>query len=462
MREKDNRKAIKPLDNKSMVREANELIEAKYILDTWEARIFHSAISQIKPSDVDFQKYKVYIKDIETKYGIKDKDMYRRVREAAKSLRGKEIVIPYRYDEGMGHLVTGLITSYGGLDKSDGAFVMIELHPDLKPYLLMLKQRFTQYNLLFLMKMQSRYSRRIYKLLKQYQTIGKRKFSIQRLRELLCIEDNVYSKYSHFKKRVILKAQEDLEEMTDIKFTFDEHKRGRSVAELTFYIIPNKPKTIDTEEATTPILIDNEPAKRGISIEPAIRGISSESAELIKKWQVSKKSIDAWLSEFGIEQVTKAIKYTQRVVEKGEIKNPAGYLNKMVRESNLDDQETERKKAIAEKKRLQEELKIKRAQIDEKIKIARRENYEDKIALVRKVLVENPIIKTQIFNQVKARYAHLFREGESDISHYDIDRTTIRPKVNQIIFEQYADLFRPIDEKLKLDLSRLDEAKRVL
>jgi uncharacterized protein (DUF433 family) len=234
------------------------------------------------------------------------------------------------------------------------------------------------------------------------------------------------------------------------------------VAELTFYIIPNKPKTIDTEEATTPILIDNEPAKRGISIEPAIRGISSESAELIKKWQVSKKSIDAWLSEFGIEQVTKAIKYTQRVVEKGEIKNPAGYLNKMVRESNLDDQETERKKAIAEKKRLQEELKIKRAQIDEKIKIARRENYEDKIALVRKVLVENPIIKTQIFNQVKARYAHLFREGESDISHYDIDRTTIRPKVNQIIFEQYADLFRPIDEKLKLDLSRLDEAKRVL
>ena len=461
MREKDTNKAVKPLDNKSMVREANELIEAKYILDTWEARIFHSAISQIKPSDVDFQKYKVYIKDIETKYGIKDKDMYRRVREAAKSLRGKEIVIPYRYDEGMGHLVTGLITSYGGLDKGDGAFVMIELHPDLKPYLLMLKQRFTQYNLLFLMKMQSRYSRRIYKLLKQYQTIGKRKFSIQRLRELLCIEDNVYSKYSHFKKRVVLKAQEDLEEMTDIKFTFDEHKRGRSVAELTFYIIPNKPKTLDTEETTTPILI-NEPAKRGISIEPAIRGISSESADLIKKWRVSKKSVDAWLSEFGIEQVTKAIQYTQKVVEKGEVKNPAGYLNKMVRESNLENQEAERKKEKAEKKRLQEELKKKRQKLEEQIKVARRENYEAKIALVRKVLTENPIIQTQIFNQVKAKYGHLFREGESDMAHYDTDGTTIRPKVNQIIFDQYADLFRPIDEKLKVKLNRVEEAKRLL
>jgi len=462
MRGKDTKKQVTPIDNKSMVREANELIEAKYILDTWEARIFHSAISQIKPNDVDFQKYKVYIKDIETKYGIKDKDMYRRVREAAKSLRGKEIVIPYRYDEGMGHLVTGLITSYGGLDKSDGAFVMIELHPDLKPYLLMLKQRFTQYNLLFLMKMQSRYSRRIYKLLKQYQRIGKRKFSIERLRELLCIEDNVYSKYSHFKKRVVLKAQEDLEEMTDIKFTFDEHKRGRSVAELTFYIIPNKPKTLDNEDVEQAIII-NEPAKRGISIEtePAIRGISSESADLIKKWRVSMKSVDAWVSEFGVEQVTKAISYTQKVVKKGEVKNPAGYLNKMVRETNLGSQEAERLKEIAEKKRVAAERQKKIEALDEQIKIVRRESYKAKIDLVRKILTENPIIKTQVFNQVKAKYGHLFQEGESDMSHYDTDGTTIRPKVNQMVFDQYSDLFQPIDEELKLELGKIEETRRL-
>ncbi len=453
-------KAVVPLDNRSMVREANELIEAKYILDTWEARIFHSAISQIKPSDVDFQKYKVYIKDIETKYGIKDKDMYRRIRDAAKSLRGKEIIIPYRYDEGMGHLVTGLITSYGGLDDSDGAFVMIELHPDLKPYLLMLKKRFTQYNLLFLMKMQSRYSRRIYKLLKQYQTIGKRKFTIERLRELLCIEDGVYAKYSHFKRRVVLKAQEDLEEMTDIRFTFDEHKRGRSVAALTFYIIPNNPQSV-ADSPAKPLVIE-VPAKRGISNQPAIRGISHDEAEQMRIWRVSKKSIESWINEFGVEQVAKAVAYTKKATEKGEIKNPAGYLNKIVRQTELGAQETEAKKAKAEKSRKAAELKAQKAALADAEKAARRENYDSKIRLVRKILTENPIIQTQVFEQVKRKYARLFEPGMTDMQCYDADGTTIRPKVNQIIFDKFSDMFAPIDKEMQGKIKAIEGKRRRL
>jgi hypothetical protein len=91
------------------------------------------------------------------------------------------------------------------------------------------------------LSMKSKYSPRIYELLKlnQYQKKG---FSIHidDLRKLFKAE-NIYPKYNDFKKNIILKAQEELELYSDIRFEFKECKMPRQVSYLNFYVFKNIP-----------------------------------------------------------------------------------------------------------------------------------------------------------------------------------------------------------------------------
>lgn len=58
--------------------------------------------------------------------------------------------------------------------------------------------------------------------------------------------DDKYAKYANFKKRILLKAQADIEENTDIRFTFEEiSEYSRRVEKLAFTIYKNKREVID-------------------------------------------------------------------------------------------------------------------------------------------------------------------------------------------------------------------------
>ena len=61
--------------------------------------------------------------------------------------------------------------------------------------------------------------------------------SIDDLKLFLGISANKYKQYSHFKARVILTAQKELEEKTDIKFTLVEEKTKKKVDRIIFKII---------------------------------------------------------------------------------------------------------------------------------------------------------------------------------------------------------------------------------
>ncbi|WP_370688410.1 hypothetical protein [Chryseobacterium sp. EO14] len=68
------------------------------------------------------------------------------------------------------------------------------------------------------------------------------------MKQILCIEDK-YSKYANFKQRILLKAQEDIEKHTDIRFTFDEiSETSRNVEKLAFIIYKNKKAVIEIQE----------------------------------------------------------------------------------------------------------------------------------------------------------------------------------------------------------------------
>jgi len=130
-----------------------------------------------------------------------------------------------------------------------------EINPNLKPYLLNISKNFSYYHKENVIKLVSNYSIRIYELLKQYQDKsggGWWKVTIDKLRELLNINNKSYPRYPNFKQKIILVAQRELKEKTDIKFSFEEQKKGRKIDVITFSILPNtKATTTQTEPIKT-------------------------------------------------------------------------------------------------------------------------------------------------------------------------------------------------------------------
>jgi len=90
--------------------------------------------------------------------------------------------------------------------------------------------------------LQSAHSMRIYELLKMREGISVLRISVGELREILGLKDK-YEYFSHLEHHVIQKAQEEVARKTDISFTYDKEKEGRSVERLRFFIHSDEEKT---------------------------------------------------------------------------------------------------------------------------------------------------------------------------------------------------------------------------
>src|SRR5690606_36842431 len=112
----------------------------------------------------------------------------------------------------------------------------LQFHPNLKDFFLELKEKFTTYQLENVVRLNSVYSIRIYELLKQYERLKKREFPLEELRSVLGIEPTKYKQYGHFKSKVLLGAQNEINKKTDIQFDFNEFKSGRKVIGIEFII----------------------------------------------------------------------------------------------------------------------------------------------------------------------------------------------------------------------------------
>ena len=97
------------------------------------------------------------------------------------------------------------------------------------------KEFFTQYLLCQTAQLKSVYSSRLYELLIQWRSTEKTPIiNLEDFRAQLGIEENQYKLMSDFKKRVLDLAINDINEKTDIKVTYQQHKKGRSISGFSF------------------------------------------------------------------------------------------------------------------------------------------------------------------------------------------------------------------------------------
>lgn len=225
-------------------RQSNDFIESICVTtdNLTEHKVVEFIISQIKKSDSELAKTNT-IKVIEITpiefakvLNTPRDEIYRNARNIAISMTKRQYNFQYTDNKGkkafrVGNFLTDMLY--------ENNIIKISVNPVVLPYFIEVKEKYTEFQLKYLTAMNSTYGIRLYKLLKQYQYIGKREFSVEELRKHFNIDNNKYKQYSDLKKYTILMAIKHINEYTDICVELQEVKQVRSVKSVIFNIKSN-------------------------------------------------------------------------------------------------------------------------------------------------------------------------------------------------------------------------------
>lgn len=237
------------MDKNYLVTKANTLITANYDLSLQEQKLILTLASMVQPTDEEFKEYEFKIKDFMELLGIETQTKYTEIPKITKELMKKVFEIK----EGKDIIQLSWLSS--ARYKTGEGLVILKFDSSLKPYMLQLKELYTSYKLENILSLKSKYSLRLFELLKSNEYKKVWNIELEELKKLLGATEKSYSVYQNVKNRIIIKAQKELREKTDICFDFEEIKTGRKVTSIKFFIKVNKkvnaPKEISVDVDTT-------------------------------------------------------------------------------------------------------------------------------------------------------------------------------------------------------------------
>lgn len=239
------------MKNRNIVKQDYHLVNAKYKLNTSEIKFIMTVLAQVDKDDVDFKEYEIKISELEAK--LQSEQNETRLKQFAKKILSKPLEVPTND----GWVIFNWFEHIEYL-RGHSKF-KVSISKKLKPYLLELKERFVKYNLKYILPLTSNYSIRLYQLLKEYETLTRRTFTVSELQDLLQVPKSLIV-YADFKRKVLQVAEKELIENCDIFFEFEEIKDGRKINEILFRIKPNS-KNIEKNQPTLFNIPDNPYAR---------------------------------------------------------------------------------------------------------------------------------------------------------------------------------------------------------
>lgn len=241
------------------ITKSNKLVLAQFKMTPYEQKIILLCISKIK---ADLKKtgdvpntcltFKLTSKEIINFLHIETKSIYSELSKIADRLENHKINI-FGKDE------FEKIRPFPYCKYKSGIFT-IRFDQSMEEHLLELKDKFTMYDINNIIDLKSTYSIRIYEILKSYEWLNEAAFELDELKKIIGVksfdEENqswidLYPRYPNFKQRVLLVAQKELEEKTDICFNFIELKTGRKITQIKFVISSNSENVEQLEQFQT-------------------------------------------------------------------------------------------------------------------------------------------------------------------------------------------------------------------
>lgn len=235
---------------------ANKFIQhARYKLTPREQKLILYMATLIKTEDSDFTTYMVPVSEIEyILKGDADKkhgSFYERLDDLLDSITDKKISFPTDFTLD-GTRLRGYINWVAGavpkLDKGGVLCVEFGFSPQMKPFLLGLKEKFTQFEIKEVAQMKSGFSIRIFQMCKAfyYENIRHGRNTIYVGVDEFKLRLGIGNKYPdirNFRRKVLEVAQKEINENTRLKIEYKYSRTGRKITHVS--IIINEKKHID-------------------------------------------------------------------------------------------------------------------------------------------------------------------------------------------------------------------------
>ena len=227
--------------NQEIVCKSNALVEASYRLTLYEQRIVLAAITQVRRDEqvTDDEIYFVSAAEIAEATGVEKDRVYSHLREAIARLFDRRFTIyklpnsggPVRRRGGRRGRVCRWIQAME--EDAPAGMVGVRFSKDILPYLSQLSTEYTKYMLRDVGAMTSSYAIRLYELIQQWRSVGKRSVSIEWLREAFELQDK-HQAISDLKKIVIKPAVEQINAHTPFYLEWSQQKTGRRITHFVF------------------------------------------------------------------------------------------------------------------------------------------------------------------------------------------------------------------------------------
>ena len=244
--------SLKEIEKRKIV-EHNDLITSVAKMDKTPLKIFELAVSCIDTENLP-KDNTIYLskEELFTFFDVSDNGKHSRFKEAISKMQ-EQAFFEVREAKNKGFKFRRIlpIPTVEWTDYDDK--VMIRFNQDIMPYLIELKQNFTQYALSDLIDLNSKYSIILYKWLSmnynQYEHYsakgGRREEQVESYRnpsitvkELRVITDTVkdYPRFDNFETWILKKPIEEINAHTSFNVTYDKVKKGRSIDSIVFHI----------------------------------------------------------------------------------------------------------------------------------------------------------------------------------------------------------------------------------
>ena len=239
--------------SKRKVVEHNSLITSIAKMDKTPLKMFELAVSLIDTENPP-QDQTVYLskRELFAFFKVNDNDKHSRFKQAIERMQKQAFFqIKKEHDKGFKFVSIVPIPYVEWTDYNDE--VKIEFHREIMPYLINLKNNFTQHALSDIAELNSKYAIILYRWLSmnynQYEHYsvkgGRREEQVESyrnpeisMRDLRQMTDTIdeYKRFDHFEKRVLNEPLSEITKRTTFNVTYEKLKKGRSIDSIVFHI----------------------------------------------------------------------------------------------------------------------------------------------------------------------------------------------------------------------------------
>lgn len=215
----------------------NALINASYNLELVEQRLILLAIIEARENGKGINAndpLTVHASTYIQTFNVEKHSAYTSLKEACKSLFARQFSYEEINKNGNLTQYTSRWVSKVGYTKNE-ATVEIIFAPDVVPLITRLEEHFTSYELEQVAQLQSKYATRLYEILIAWRSTGKTPvLTINEFRKQIGVIDSEYKIISNFKLRVLEPSIKQINDLTDIDVTYEQHKKGRTITGFSF------------------------------------------------------------------------------------------------------------------------------------------------------------------------------------------------------------------------------------